>query len=105
MIYKRALDSRTRTTTRLSHRTTASACKPASSWRENFDTVVISVRGFAKMLACNAPINVKPQGGGVVYRREIDPTSVSLGGDFDIRVLPWGWEFDIATTCFGQEAV
>ena len=29
----------------------------------------------------------------------------SLGGDFEIRVLPGGREFDIATTCFGQKAV
>ena len=29
----------------------------------------------------------------------------SLGGDFDILVLPWGREFDIANTCFGQNAV
>ena len=57
MIHERAFDSRTRTTTRLSHRTTESACKPASCWRDNFDTVVISVRGFAKMLACK--VNVK----------------------------------------------
>ena len=31
--------------------------------------------------------------------------SFSLGGDFDIQVLPWVWEFDIAMTCFGQKAV
>ena len=31
--------------------------------------------------------------------------SFSLGGDFDIRVLPRGREFDIAATCFGQKAV
>ena len=42
-------------------------------------------------------------GGG--YPREIASASFSLGGDFDIRVLPWGREFDIATTCFGQKAV
>ena len=28
-----------------------------------------------------------------------------MGGDFDIWVLPWGREFDIAETCFGQKAV
>ena len=28
-----------------------------------------------------------------------------MGGDFDIWVLPRGWEFDIAETCFGQKAV
>ena len=58
------------------------------------------------MSSCNAPINVKPQGGGgrAVYPREIDSASFSLGGDFDIRVLLWGREFDIATTCFGQKA-
>ena len=39
------------------------------------------------------------------YPREIDSASFSLGEDFDIRVLPWGREFDIATTCFGQKAV
>ena len=42
---------------------------------------------------------------GAVYAREIDSTSFSLGGDFDIRLLPWGREFEIATTCFGQKAV
>ena len=50
----RALDSRTRTTTstRFSHRTTLSARKPASFWREKRDIVVILVQGFAKMLSC-----------------------------------------------------
>ena len=43
--------------------------------------------------------------GGAVYAREIDSTSFSLGGDFDIRLLPWGREFEIATTCFGKKAV
>ena len=49
----RALDSRTRTTTstRFSHRT-VSARKPASFWREKRDTVVILVRGFARMSSC-----------------------------------------------------
>ena len=47
---KRALDSRTRTTTstRFSHRATLVARKPTSFWREKRDTVVILVRGFAK---------------------------------------------------------
>jgi len=51
--YWRALDSRTRTTTstRFSHRATLSARKPTSFWREKRDTVVILVRGFAKMLS------------------------------------------------------
>jgi len=44
-------------------------------------------------------------GGEVGYPQEIDSASFSLGGDFDFRVLPWGREFDIATTCFGQKAV
>ena len=39
------------------------------------------------------------------YPQEIDSGSFSLGGDFDIWVLPWGQEFDIARTCFGQKAV
>ena len=39
------------------------------------------------------------------YPREIDWASFSLGGDFDIRVLPWGREFDIATTRLGQKAI
>ena len=39
------------------------------------------------------------------YPREIDSASFFLGGDFDIRVLPWGREFDIATNCFGKKAV
>ena len=51
-------------------------------------------------------MSVKPQGGGgggwVGYPWEVDFVSVSLGGDFDIGVLPWGREFDIATTCFEQ---
>ena len=37
--------------------------------------------------------------------REIDSASFSLGGDFDIRVLLWDREFDVATTFFGQKAV
>ena len=47
----RALDSRTRTTTttRFSYRTTVSARKPASFWREKRATIVILERGFAKM--------------------------------------------------------
>ena len=53
----------------------------------------------------NAPINVKPQSRGAGYPREIDSASFSLDGDFDIRVLPWVWEFDIAMTCYGQKAV
>ena len=39
------------------------------------------------------------------YPREIDSASFSLGGDFDIRVLHWGRESDIATTCFRQKAL
>ena len=39
------------------------------------------------------------------YPREIDSGSFSLGGDFDIRPLPGGREFDIAKTCFGQKVV
>ena len=39
------------------------------------------------------------------YLQEIDPASFSPSGDFDIRVLPCGREFDIATTCFGQKVV
>ena len=35
----------------------------------------------------------------------VDSTSFSRGGDFDIRLLPLGREFEIATTCFGQKAV
>ena len=45
------------------------------------------------------------RGGGGGYPQEIDSARFSLGGDFDIWVLPWGREFDIATTCFGQTAV
>ena len=50
---RRALDSRTRTTTsaRFS-RATISARKPASFWREKRDIVVILAQGFAKMLSC-----------------------------------------------------
>ena len=42
------------------------------------------------------------RGGGGGYPREIDSASFSLGGDFVIQVLPWGQEFDMATTCFGH---
>ena len=35
-----------------SHRTTLSACKPASFWREKCDTIVILEQGFAKILSC-----------------------------------------------------
>ena len=44
--------------------------------------------------------NVKLQGrvvGWAGYPREIDLTSFSLRGDFDIGVLPWRREFDMAT--------
>ena len=53
MTKERTLDCRTRTTTSTtcSHRTTLSARKPTSFWREKRDTVVILVRGFAKMLS------------------------------------------------------
>ena len=44
-------------------------------------------------------------GGGADYPWKIDSASYSLGGDFDIQVLPWGREFDIAMTCFGQKVV
>ena len=53
-------------------------------------------------------MNVKPQGRGgegAGYPREIDSASFSLGGDFDIWVLPSGRGFEIAKTCFGQRAV
>ena len=36
-------------------------------------------------------------GGGEGYPREIGSGSFSLGGDFDIWVLPWGRELDMAT--------
>ena len=42
-------------------------------------------------------------GGRAGYPREIDSASFSLGGNFDIWVLPWGREFDMAKTCFGQK--
>ena len=41
---------------------------------------------------------------GAGYPREIYSASFSLGGDVVIHVLPWGQEFDIATTCFGQKS-
>ena len=50
-------------------------------------------------------LSPREEGGGAGYPREIDSASFSLGGDFDIWVLPWGREFDIAKTCFGQKAV
>ena len=48
---------------------------------------------------------LSPRMGGAGYPREIDSASFSPGGDFDIQVLPWGQEFDIAMTCFGQKVV
>ena len=39
------------------------------------------------------------------YPRQINSARFSMGGDFDIRALPWGREFDIAKTCFGQKVV
>ena len=59
----RPLDSRTRTTTstRFSHSTTLSARKPASFWWEKRDTVVILVRGFAKMLSCQNKSRTRSQ--------------------------------------------
>ena len=48
---------------------------------------------------------LSPRVGGRGSQREIASASFSLGGDFDFRALPWGREFDIATTCFGQKAV
>lgn len=42
---------------------------------------------------------------GTSYPGEIDSASSSLGGDFDIWVLPCGQEFDIAESCFGQKVV
>ena len=36
---------------RFSHRITLGAHKSASFWREKHDTIVILVRGFAKMLS------------------------------------------------------
>ena len=44
-------------------------------------------------------------GCGAGYPQEIDSQSFSLGGDFDIRALPWGREFDMSKTCFGQKVV
>ena len=52
---------RTTTTTRFSHRTTVSARKPASFWREKRDTGVILVRGFAKMLSCQNKSTTRKQ--------------------------------------------
>ena len=48
---------------------------------------------------------LSPRMGAAGYPREIDSASFSLGGDFDIQVLPWGQEFNIAMTCFGQKVV
>ena len=60
---ERALDSRTRTSTstRFSHRTTLSARKPASFWREKRHTVVILLRGFAKMFSCQNKSRTRKQ--------------------------------------------
>ena len=54
LFHQRVSDSGTKTTTstRFSHKTTVRARKPALFWRENRDTVVILVRGFAKMSSC-----------------------------------------------------
>ena len=75
----------------------------SSKMLKEIETEVYDTRSSG--LSCYAPINVKPQGRGAGYPREIDSVSFSLGGDFDIQVLPLGWEFDMATTCFGQKAV
>ena len=50
-------------------------------------------------------LSPRVEGWGAGYPREIDSASLSLGWDFDIQVLPWGREFDIAMTCVGQKAV
>ena len=47
---------------------------------------------------------LSPRVSGAGYPREIYSASFSLGGDVVIQVLPWGQEFDIATTCFGQKS-
>ena len=59
----RDLDSSTRTTTstKFSHRKTLSARKPASFWREKRVTVVILVRGFAKMSSCQNKSTTRQQ--------------------------------------------
>ena len=44
-------------------------------------------------------------GGGVYYSWESDSASFSLGGNFDIWVLPWGREFDMAKSCFSKKMV
>ena len=45
---------------------------------------------------CNAPINVKPQGGGAGYPREFDIVGLYLGQDFDNFFVPQGGKFDLA---------
>ena len=42
--------------TRFSHRTTLSARKPRSFWREKLDTVVILLRGFAKKVVVSKQV-------------------------------------------------
>ena len=37
------------------------------------------------------------------YPWEVDSASFSLGGNFDIWVLPWGREFDMAKSCFSKK--
>ena len=42
--------------TRFSHRTTLSARKPRSFWREKLDTVVILLRGFVKKVVVSKQV-------------------------------------------------
>ena len=54
------------------------------------------------MFETYAPINVKPQGGGGGYPRDIDSESFPLGRDFDIWP-PQGREFDMAAILEDRE--
>ena len=61
-VYRPYPSFRTTTSTKFCPGTTVSARKPASFWREKRGTVVILVRGFAKMSSCQ---NKSPSGFGI----------------------------------------
>ena len=68
-------------------------------WRSRGPVFVIKFKIFSSAYhRNNAAINVRPQDGG-------GGRAFQMGGDVNIWVLPWGREFDIAKTCFGQKAV
>ena len=107
-----ALMSRLHNRHNLLRSTRQSLCQPKSTWNGSHRSRILPVttrssKRHVSIHYINTPSNVKPKdgGGGAGYPREIDAASFFLGGDFDIRVLPWGRVFHIATTCFRQKVV